>query len=113
MDEIDALVDWQLSNLPPTNYTCPACRTSTTVPIVMCDCGWVLISEPEKGENMKTAFVRTKHGTMVHRSTCTRVGGATSRALPWLWADSVPLAEVARAVRQFGYTTCRYCTPFE
>lgn len=62
--------------------------------------------------DMETATLcRTKRGTMVHRSNCQKVSGVTSHAKPWLWADTVPLEEVAKAVCQFGYTTCHYCKP--
>lgn len=39
-DGIDELVEWQMSNQPPTHYACPGCRTSSTVPTLVCDCGW-------------------------------------------------------------------------
>lgn len=45
MDDIDQMVDWQLSNRPPASFTCPGCQTSANVPTVVCDCGWSAAGE--------------------------------------------------------------------
>lgn len=62
---------------------------------------------------LESTLVRTKGGKVIHRSTCSRIGGACSTAKPWFWAEDRRLDEVAAIVDFYGYKLCKFCQPLE
>lgn len=55
-----------------------------------------------------TWFVRAGKGhDTIHLAGCKRV----TKSLPWLWAEGLPISEIAAGIADNGLRVCKVCKP--